>query len=91
MNYYEQKNEFEKNLSLISSILDIPKNEIKYMSHPNGSYNNDTLEVLKELGIDLGFKQIMTIEKEKGMNKINNSFLEIARQDHADIISMIRK
>ena len=27
----------------------------------------------------------MTIEPEKGMKKINNSFLEIARQDHADI------
>ena len=36
-------------------------------------------------GIELGFKQIMTIEKENGMKKINNSFLEIARQDHAEI------
>ena len=36
-----------------------------------------TLEILKELGIELGFKQIMTIEPEKGMKKINNSFLEI--------------
>ena len=27
----------------------------------------------------------MTIEPEKGMKKVNNSFLEIARQDHADI------
>jgi hypothetical protein len=72
-------------LSSISDILNKPKNEIKYMSHPCGSYNNDTLEILKELGIELGFKQIMTIEPEKGMKKINNSFLEIARQDHADI------
>jgi len=85
LSYDEQKNEYEKNLSSISSILDKPKNEIKYMSHPCGSYNEDTLEILKELGIELGFKQIMTIEPEKGMKKINNSFLEIARQDHADI------
>ena len=56
------------------------------MSHPCGSYNNHTLEILKELGIELGFKQIMIIEPEKGMKKINNSFLEIARQDHAGII-----
>ena len=55
------------------------------MSHPCGSYNRDTLQILKELGIELGFKQIMTIEPEKGMKKVNNSFLEIARQDHADI------
>ena len=85
LNYDEQKNEYEKNLSSISSILNKPKNEIKCMSHPCGSYNADTLEILKELGIELGFKQIMTIEPEKGMKKINNSFLEIARQNHSEI------
>ena len=67
------------------------KNPIKFMSHPCGSYNNHTLEILKELGIELGFKQIMIIEPEKGMKKINNSFLEIARQDHAEIIKMMSK
>ena len=60
------------------------------MSHPNGSYNSDNLKILKELGIELGFKQIMTIEKEKGMKKINNSFLEIARQDHTEILRRIK-
>ena len=86
LNLDEQKNEYEKCLSLISSILSKPKNEIKYMSHPCGSYTNDTLEVLKELGIELGFKQIMTIDTEKGMSKVNNSFLEIAREDHSNIL-----
>ena len=43
------------------------------MSHPCGSYNGDTLKVLKELGIELGFKQIMTVEPEKN-GTINNSF-----------------
>jgi len=85
LNYDEQKNEYEKCLSSISNILDKTKNEIKYMSHPCGSYNNETLEILKELGVELGFKQIMTIEPEKGIKKLNNSFLEIARQDHARI------
>ena len=46
---------------------------------------------LKEIGIELGFKQIMTIEKEKRMNKVNNSSLEIARQDHAGILSRMKK
>ena len=59
------------------------------MSHPCGSYNKDTLEILKELGVELGFKPVMAIEKEKGMNKINNSFLEIARQDHSEIHKII--
>ena len=85
LNYNEQKNEYEQCLTTISRILDKPKSEIKYMSHPCGSYNKNTLEILKELGIELGFKQIMTIEPEKGMKKINNSFLEIAREDHAEI------
>ncbi len=56
------------------------------MSHPCGSYNSNTLEILKKLGIELGFKQIMSGKSEKGMKKINNSFLEIARQDHAEIV-----
>ena len=85
LNYDEQKNEYQKCLSSISRILNTSKKDIKYMSHPCGSYNNDTLEVLKELGIELGFKNIMTIETEKNMKKINNSFLEIARDDDAKI------
>ena len=86
LSYDEQKNEYVKCLSLISDILNKPKNEIKSMSHPCGSYNQDTLQILKNLGIELGFKQIMTIEPEKGMKKVNNSFLEVARQDHANIL-----
>ena len=86
LSYDDQKREYENCLLLISDILNKPKNEINFMSHPCGSYNADTLEILKDLGIELGFKQIMTIESEKGMRKVNNSFLEIARQDHADIL-----
>ena len=55
--------------------------------NPNESF----IRNLKEIGIELGFKQIMTIEKEKGMNKVNNSSLEIARQDHAGILSRMKK
>ena len=39
------------------------------MSHPSGSYNKNTLKILSEAGIELGFKQIMNIENEKGMKK----------------------
>ena len=85
LSYDEQKNEYEKCLSFISNILNKPKKEIKCMSHPCGSYNENTLEILKKLGIELGFKQIMSIEPEKGMKKINNSFLEIAREDQSNI------
>ena len=59
------------------------------MSHPCGSYNHDTLKILKDLGIELGFKDCMKIEPEKNMKKINNSFLEIARQDYTEIIKIM--
>ena len=85
LTYEVQKNEYKKCLSAISKILVKPTNEIKYMSHPCGSYNQYTLEILKELGIELGFQQIMSVEPEKGMKKVNNSFLEIAREDHSNI------
>ena len=31
----------------------------------------------------------MTVEKSRGMKKVNNSFLEIARQDHAEIFKRL--
>ncbi len=91
LSYEKQKEEYQKNLDIFSEILKIKKSDIKFMSHPCGSYNSDTLKVLKNLGIELGFKQIMKIESNKGMKKINNSSLEIARQDHAEIIKMMNK
>ena len=90
LSYEEQNFEYQTSINTISKILKKNKNEIKYMSHPCGSYNNNTLEILKDLGIELGFKQIMEIEAEKGMKKINNSNLEVARQDHVHILNMIK-
>ncbi len=89
LSFDEQKEEYYKCLTIISKILNKSNNSIKYMSHPCGSYNNDTLRVLDELGIELGFKQFMSVEIEKGMKKINNSNLEIAREDHSEIIRKI--
>ena len=85
LSYNEQNMEYSKNLSNLTKILKKKSNFIKSCSHPCGSYNYDTLEILKELGVELGFKQIMTIEPAKGMKKLNNSFLEIARQNHSEI------
>ena len=86
LSYDEQKYQYDKCQSTISNILNKPKNDINFMSHPCGSYNEDTLKILKELRIELGFKQIMTLEPEKGMRKINNSCLEIARQNHSEVL-----
>jgi peptidoglycan/xylan/chitin deacetylase (PgdA/CDA1 family) len=89
LNYDEQKDEYVKCQSVISKILNKPANEIKWMSHPCGSYNKDTLAILNELGIKLGFKQYMNIDQEKGMKKINNTNLEIARINHNLILKMM--
>ena len=89
ISFVEQTNKFEKNLFSISNTLGEPKNEIKYMLHLCESYNNTTLEILKELTISLGLKQIMTIESEKGKRIINNSFLKIAREDYSTIYKRI--
>lgn len=85
LSYDEQKYQYDTCQSTISKILNKSKNDINFMSHPCGSYNEDTLKILKELKIELGFKQIMKLEPEKGMKKINNSHLEIARQNHSEI------
>ena len=91
LSFNEQFNEYKKNIQILKKVLNDKKYKFISMSHPCGSYNENTKKVLKQLGIKLGFKQIMTIEKEKKMRKVNNSNLEIARQDHADIIRMIKK
>ena len=59
------------------------------MSHPFGSYNNLTLKILNKLNIDIGFKQ--TLKADGRVKKINNSFLEIAREDHSNIMRRIEK
>ncbi len=91
LSYESQKKQYLKNKKMISKILNKDENEIKYMSHPCGSYNQDTLKILKEIGVELGFKQIMKIEPEKGMKKINNSVYEIARVSHSIIMKSLTK
>ena len=85
----EQQEEYKNNINILSNILNIKKDEIKSMSHPCGSYNDETLKILKNLGIEIGFKESMNIESQRKMKKINNSYLEIAREDHSVIMKMI--
>jgi len=89
LKYKDQLLEYKRNINIIKKITDLKKEDIKYMSHPCGNYNSTTLKILKDLKIKLGFKQIMTIEKERKMKNINNSPLEIARQDHSNIMRLI--
>lgn len=89
LSYNEQKSEYSTNLNSLNKILKKNSNYIKSCSHPCGSYNENLLKILKELGVEIAFKDSMKIEKEKGMTTVNNSFLEIARQDHAEIYKVM--
>ena len=91
LNYKQQLSEYQNNIKILSDILKIDKSDIKFMSHPSGSYNKNTLTILTNLGIELGFKQTITIETHRGMKKINNTSLEIAREDHATILKKINE
>ena len=65
----------------------ITNKKIISMSHPCGSYSKSTLKILKNLGIQIGFKQTILIDEK--VKKINQSKLEIAREDHSNIIKKI--
>ena len=80
----------------LNLIPDIEKETVFFYKDPNYSLlnekvskNEDSLKVLNELGIDIAFKDSMTVDYEMGMNSINNSSLEIARQDHVEILKMM--
>ena len=83
-----QKKEYKKNIEILAKILKIDISEIKSMSHPCGSYNKNTLRILENMNIKLGFNAHMEIEKENGMKKKNNSLFEISRKDHSEIFRM---
>lgn len=53
------------------------------MSHPCNSYNEETLGILREFGIHLGFRSNMFPKRRMGM--LNLSVWELAREDHANI------
>ena len=83
LSYDEQKKEYLQNKSLLVQILNKEANHIKSSSHPCGSYNHNSLKILKELGVEIAFRDNMNLDR--GAIKINNSALEIARQDQSGI------
>lgn len=68
----EQTEEYSKNFKVLNKILNT---EIITMAHPNGSYSKDTLEILSEQNIKVGFRS----DAQEGYE----SSLEYPRVDHA--------
>jgi peptidoglycan/xylan/chitin deacetylase (PgdA/CDA1 family) len=72
----EQMEEYSLNRQVLSEILGVAPTT---MSHPTNSYNNDTLEILKELGIVIGFRANMAQSHAFSM-------YEFPREDHVNIL-----
>lgn len=84
LSFGEQFEEYEKNYSHIKRVCE--EGPIT-MSHPCNSYNEDTLQILKQLGIRCGFRSNTFPRQEGGILNTNN--LEIAREDHANIMKAL--
>jgi peptidoglycan/xylan/chitin deacetylase (PgdA/CDA1 family) len=74
----QQLKEYKQNFTHLSKVL--KTSEITSMSHPCGDYNLDTLSLLKEMGIQIGFRSNMAVKEIK-------SPLEIPREDHANVFN----
>ena len=71
----EQNLEYLRNYEHLSELIGKP---INAMSHPCGDYNETTLNILKEMNIDIGFRSSMSVKEIR-------SPLEIPREDHANV------
>ena len=80
LSFYEQYRDYKKNYNFIKKNFNISP---KSMSHPFGRYNNNTLKVLKKIGIRLGFLS-------NEVKKKKRTSLEIDRIDHTKLLNKIK-
>lgn len=80
LSYSAQMEQYKRNYIHIKNVCG--KNPIS-MSHPCNSYNDDTLKILNQLGVLCAFRSNMAAPEGK---KINTNALEIAREDHSNIL-----
>ena len=73
-----QNENYKTNKHILEDVL---KKDVFSMSHPCNSYNNDTLEILTNFNIEIGFRA--------NMGAAFNSNLEIPRIDHAEILKFL--
>ena len=82
LSFNKQKQEYERNCNFIYKTT---KYRPLSMSHPLGSYNKNTLKILKQMKIVCGFRSTLLSD-----SKINNSNLEFAREDPFNILKMLK-
>jgi peptidoglycan/xylan/chitin deacetylase (PgdA/CDA1 family) len=78
LEYVNQHKEYQANHRILQSIVSQP---IRTMSHPCNSYNSETLDILGDLNIQLGFRS--------NMADGDFSSLEYPRIDHALVLSQL--
>jgi peptidoglycan/xylan/chitin deacetylase (PgdA/CDA1 family) len=76
----DQLDEYQTNYNHLHKIIN---KDILSMSHPCGNYNNDTLSLLRDMGVKIGFRSNL------GVKEIYSPF-EIPREDHANIMALIK-
>ena len=81
LSYLKQLEQYKENLFHLKEILG--HSNITSMSHPCGEYNSDSLKILKRLGVKIGFRSNMSTQEIK-------SSLEIPREDHSNILKLIK-
>jgi len=79
LSYERQHSEYEINKQALSKIL---QQDLWAMSHPCGRYNKDTLDLLGDMGIRIGFRSSLSEPR-------ICSALEIPRDDHANLLKRI--
>ncbi len=77
----DQEMEYKRNYEHLRKII---KKPIKSMSHPCGSYNNDTLDILRSMKIEIGFRSNMSIKE-------IITPLEVPREDHINVFKEMNK
>lgn len=75
-----QREEYARNFEHLNAVLGHAPTA---MSHPCGNYNGDTLAILRELGIRIGFRSNNSVTEIR-------SNLEIPRDDHANVFKAMR-
>lgn len=74
LSYQDQFLQYQNNLHHLNHLV----GDVISMSHPCGDYNSDTLNILDDMGIRIGFRSDLRTTK-------TNSKFEIPREDHANV------
>lgn len=79
LSFDEQYYQYRRNFAYLYSIV----GDVVSMSHPCGDYNEDTLKIVENLDLKIGFRSSLT-------GKVTGGKFEVPRDDHANILREMR-